>query len=235
MRYRDALAIGTSEGTIQCTYAILYGEEEYSKKMGRKVHRHLFSLQRKIDGFNYLPVATNWFDSQYSEGQMRDLSSDNTQTATNIEYDPSRGYQGSGYVYTGDGKEGIFRWGVSSNRFDEDKTDEMATGLIGFDLPIVKVTEYSEEKYVPAELLPDARLYILKTMEAARVLDKRWEEMYKRILNYNGTVYVKPAAFNWQPVEVRNSANRSAMIEQARKEMEQAKAVLIAAGASNIL
>lgn len=68
-----------------------------------------------------------------------------------------------------------------------------------------------------------------------------WERLLK-LINADDWVYVKPAAFRWNITQVRTVANENTdpnsalgRLAAAQKNLDKAKAVLIAAGLSNLL
>ena len=204
MRYKQALSIGKSEGTIQCTYAILFD------KSGRK----LFALQRKHFEDH---IPRNYLVNEGSD--YGDFWGDNMLIP-----------------YTGAGKEGVVLWDGGSRT-----TDNTDTGYLTIDFPLVEAVQYSADKLVPAKLLYEAKTYLLRTITSAKVVKKqyseRWQKLYDTINNAD-VVYVKPAAFNWQPVEIGGSTNiesKTTKIQKAKQKLDQAKAILIAAGATNII
>lgn len=191
MRYKQALSIGKSEGTIQCTYAIIYDEEL----------QPLFALQRSNNVDKFANV-------DYNAG-IRDLAM---------------------IPYTGDGREGIVMW-KTTDLFGE----KVQTGEIVFDLPVVLATEEKYwGRYVEVEMLYEAKTYITRTIASCKNVGERYQRLMERIYS-NAKFYVKPAAFNWQPIEIRKTAEQETRIQKAKQKLDQAKAILIAAGATNII
>ena len=200
MWYRQALAIGRAEGTIQCTYAIIYNAS------GKK----LFALQRRNFEDQVAYVESN---------QIRDdLIVVDTQTY---------------------GAEGIIAWQADARTPD----GFVDTGYIRFDLPLVIANEYSQDKLVPVKLDYNAIAYIKRTLSTAKKYkggyNPRWLELSK-MLNDTDIFYVKPAAFDWRPLDVshmRNSSNAEwvAKVNKAKKEYEQAKAIMAAASATVLM
>ena len=172
MKYKQALNIGTqAEGTIQCTYAVIYGSNK----------KPLFALQRKdfdsqTSYFDYkrntgydLNNTPEWDESDKqtsflgAQQQFGDLNKfDVNVSSRNI------------FVYTGAGKEGILTW---QSRGDGGLLENAPTGLIDFDLPLVAVEKYSSDTLVPAKLLYEAVEYIKKTISTAKKARKYeiWE------------------------------------------------------------
>lgn len=260
MKYKQALQIGTqAEGTIQCTYAVIY---DNNKKPLFALQRRCFESQKAY--YRYMQEdAHDYFDSQ----KFSDVI----------------------LVYTGDGKEGILAW---QDRGDGGNLENAPTGLLDFDLPLVAVTGYSDQTYVPAKLLSPAVAYIKKTIASAQHRNKyilweideeteeqrklgeqwtmpnidklnktaqkgkkidytietkhlaaKWEDLLARI-NADDVVYVKPAAFRWEVTKLKQNPDTEesrelreakTRMEIAKQKYDAAKAVLVAAGLTNLI
>lgn len=120
----------------------------------------LFSLQRRKFEQH---LDKNILDAQYSEDP-------------NDHYDSDRNNQFADAVYTGSGKEGIIAWDYGY------WLTQAETGYIDFDLPLVAASyPASSERLVPVKLLPDAVLYIEKTLLSLK--PKPHYSIYKKVEN----------------------------------------------------
>ena len=205
MWYKAALGFGNSEGTIQCTYAIIYDAD------GNK----LFALQRK--GFE-----------KRSGGMSTQQNAWLQEENGNGNYDQDISNWG-GLVYTGSSQEGLFYWDSGSAM-----TDFATTGYLTIDFPLVLAKEWSGERLVPVTLLPEAVAFIKRTLTSIQgrtMKNPKWIELANR-LNTTETFYVKPAAFNWHPIDIRVNTGR---LKKAEENLNKAKALLAAAGVATIL
>ena len=215
MKYKQGLNIGHCEGTIQCTYAVIYSDPYGTKK--------LFALQRR----NF---ADKWnLDNSGNEGY------DNS----NPDNFTLQSSQGIITTYTGFGAEGIIGWDMRGGT--KGATWGAATGMITFDMPLVLATEHSNARFVPVTLLEDAVMYIRRTLNNDNIKHYRehWAELASRIQS-GTTVYVKPAAFNWQPINLINSVDKNGIpisekVQVSKEKLDKARRALILAGASNLL
>ena len=272
MRYKDALAIGTSEGTIQCTYAIIYDAK------GNK----LFALQRK--GFEQR--LDNVMDLQQGN--------DSYQASTNFTSVTYTGHGAEGIVAWDDGsyltnvETGYIVFDMPLVRAKQHSNDRLIPVTLLYDaIAYIKKTMASGKEinyWVYALYAPDgleieqsydqrkigtwikqletkygtitktnndtteARDITITTPDGSyRIIGKqtkgrnpRWIELANK-LNDKDTFYVKPAAFNWQPINTENAIDPetgltySDKLKEAQKKYESAKALLIAAGATALL
>ena len=113
-----------------------------------------------------------------------------------------------------------------------------------FTFPMVIADRYSADRLVPAVLTYEAKDLIYQYAKNARGAGKqqymRW--VYDQVKN--GTVYIKPAAFNWYPLNVENLQvvtssgtieDLTAELQAAEQKMKSARALLIAAGVSTAI
>lgn len=262
MWYREALAIGRAQGTIQCTYAIIYDQD------GKK----LFALQRLN------PASQKAADIMTRNGGKESDPDSRSVETWNLDL-----------VDTSFGQEGIIAWQQDVRTENLDRVD---TGYIVFDLPLVIAEEHSNDRLVPVRLDANAVLYIqntlwatktytgyeLYTKDLSRVIDSgksnpnywgktytkdgvmyvdtkrngtcivqalldyrkpHWAELIRR-LNADEVFYVKPAAFDWQPIDVSHMNNGSnpewvRRKDEAYAKLQKSKKMLMLAGLSNIL
>lgn len=204
MWYKAALSFGKAEGTVQCTYAIIYDKE------GNK----LFALQRKnfenrSGGMNAQQNA--WFQEEFENG--------------NYGWDAANN---GAMVYTGASQEGLFYWDSGSAQ-----TEFTDTGYLTIDFPLVLAKEWSGERLVPVTLLPEAVGYIKRTLQSVQTRRHRekWIALAERLNEYE-TFYVKPAAFNWHPIDV---SIKTEQLKKAENDLNAAKAILAAAGVATII
>lgn len=248
MKYKQALTIGTSEGVVQCTYAIIYDKD------GKKV----FAFQRKnFDIFS----GTKSFLQPYLQDGNNSYAVNNDQLQRQFA------------TYLGYGEEGIVGWDGGNII-----VGDVATGYITFDMPLVAAEKWSGERLVPVKLLFPAIAYIKRTLESSNPISwwslvdeqgerigeptintklvKQWMDegkMYTTFKDYapqwkkliNGlndkeTYYIKPAAFNWQPIATDHLATnygeyQSEQLKAAKERLDKAKRILIAAGAGALI
>lgn len=249
MKYRGAFSIGNvCEGTIQCTYATIYDASG----------KGLFSLQKNKTQYAYSYKSTGGAIVQ--------------KLGDNIFFDARQGDVGAG-------RDTDMRGGITIN------------------LPLVYITEISDDTLVPAYLTDDAVEVISKALEkmkvyrysiyrVAKMTTTEQEKGSKKLvgvqyyapnieaLNNNLTdhryqyeveteyivspkyqqlldtisrremIYVKPAAFDWKPINGYNATVKGAdgkeiklsdALAAAEKKVARAKALLAMAGASIIL
>lgn len=269
MWYRQAMAFGDSEGTIQCTFATIYDAQ------GRSV----FSLQRenfklKEQYYNAYFQSDKWLNGHYKN---------------------NLGHYGS-LVYTGSGAEGIFYWDqggeftrdsltgyisidfplVYAEKWSGAKVVPVKLLQPAVDFIKRSISGIQKDKlikaydifvnasgkrgrlirtvYTPSEICNFLGLYFWSDeyqKKVAEVLnsgkdviydkyivaapEKRpnpiWENLHNR-LNTTETFYVRPAAFNWHPVNVRVKED---YLDKLKSDLDKAKALLIATGAATLI
>lgn len=258
MWYRGAMSFGDSEGTIQCTYAIIYDKD------GNRI----FALQRKKWEERLETKSLAWLQESFDNGH----------------YQYPNGF--GSMVYTGAGQEGIFYWddgniytgntttGYLTIDFPLVVAKEYSTERL---VPVRLLPEavafikkalangqkktwvynvYNNnngekgelvETYYYAEALKhatginheqwlrdnkDGRIVTDKyIIESAQVPDPRFEKVRNRI-NESETFYVKPAAFNWHPINVNVKSER---LKKAKADLDRAQALLVAAGVATAI
>ena len=141
MFYKNALKMGTSEGTVQCTYATIYADNRGT--------RPLFSFQRKdwaaAPGFGF-----------GGRGMIDDLD---TKNYGNMSYGFASGNaylvdEGIVATYTGYGREGVIGWDDGKALRGE------STVYTTFDFPLVVANEWSADRYVPVRLVQEAAAFL---------------------------------------------------------------------------
>ena len=149
MFYKNALKMGTSEGTVQCTYATIYADNRGT--------RPLFSFQRKdwaaAPGFGF-----------GGRGMIDDLD---TKNYGNMSYGFASGGaylvdEGIVATYTGYGREGVIGWDDGKALRGE------STVYTTFDFPLVVANEWSADRYVPVRLVQEAAAYLRHTLDHAK-------------------------------------------------------------------
>lgn len=255
MWYRNALAIGRSQGTIQCTYAIIYDENG----------NRLFALQRKN------------FDEKYKAYQGRYEYSTVFRTIVDTgfgaegivawEFDQPTpdGFTDTGYINFD--LPLVFAEKHSSERLVPVKLDYNAVAYIKKTLasaaPVDMVSLITVEEWSKFMSDPTYKPSVYKKItvpefntgkangdlveykgvtyhfEFGKDYNPRWKRLTD-MLNDTDTFYVKPAAFDWQPVDVSHMNNGSnpewVLRKKAAKEnYDKAKRLLILAAGSNIL
>ena len=149
MFYKNALKMGTSEGTVQCTYATIYADNRGT--------RPLFSFQRKdwaaAPGFGF-----------GGRGMIDDLD---TKNYGNMSYGFASGNaylvdEGIVATYTGYGREGVIGWDDGKALRGE------STVYTTFDFPLVVANEWSADRYVPVRLVQEAAAFLRHTLDHAK-------------------------------------------------------------------
>ena len=261
MWYRDALAIGRSEGTIQCTYAIIYDAD------GRK----LFALQRKNfeDEYNKYQGMYEYSDTQRT---IVDTGWGNEGiVAWEIDQRTPDGAVDTGYIAFD--LPLVYAEEYSTERLVPVKLDYNAVAYLKKTLasaaPINMVALITMDEWKAFKDDPDNyKPSVYKKMtgsEFARIADHhkntdestvefegvvyhyetykdynpRWKKLTD-MLNDTDTFYVKPAAFRWQPVDVSHMNNGSNPEWAKRKQaaldnLNKAKRMLLLAIGSNII
>ena len=267
MKYKEALQIGTqAEGTIQCTYATIYDAN----------HRPLFSLQRK----NFDKSDAYWeFMREYGDGSTPGRESNQT-IAENFVYtaDGQEGVilwdlHGRGQVDIDNAPTGIITFDVPLVVVDQYSEDQYIPCKLLY--PTVEYLQRTIQsakkvkKYTIYKLKDDGTLGDIVGIQYTKpkeedlenghcdyrvdpkALPKVWEDLLHAI-NSDDTLYVKPAAFNWQITQIRvnfvtdeeakekgavatDPTSALGILDAARKKYEKAKAVLVAAGLTNFI
>lgn len=137
--------------------------------------------------------------------------------------------------------EGIIAWEYDKRLQSGEYAD---TGYIVFDLPLVIADKHSDERLVPVRLDYNAIAYIRRTLASARKKpDGSYNERWMRLaesLSDTATYYVKPAAFDWQPIDVShmNNGHNPEWVTRkqiAKDRLDRAKAILAVASATMII
>ena len=251
MWYRQALAIGRAEGTIQCTYAIIYD------KSGEK----LFALQRK----NFEDkLRADGLSKERSEGDQRNIVVDTYYGAEGIIAWQLDAKTGGDFVDTG-----YIAFDMPLVIADEHSDDRLVPVRLDYNaIAYIKKTLASAKEinaYVfykvgaDGKRVEDEKLFRLTSEQRTKFKDQaaqkdadglplaetikdyhpRWLKL-SQSLNDTDTFYVKPAAFDWQPVDTRHMNNGSnpdwvLRRDEAKSRLDKARKLLIAAGFSNIL
>lgn len=291
MKYREALAIGKADGTIQCTFAIIYDKD------GKK----LFALQRK----NFSSPHKSLADGKDSAQVTASYNTIVVDTGTNLKSEgiiawladkrTPDGYVNTGYVNID------FPLVMADKRSDERlvpvRLDYNAIAYIKRTLSSAKkrwmywlfnkaewdayMQEYeSGNTNAPAPEPVDKVIsknggfrskYIFDNEDRKTVLDSNGKPIsdehiakdldgnvyhYERVLDYDprwlklsqslndtDTYYVKPAAFRWNPIDASHldggvyseDPEMIEKIKQSKARLDRAKALLLTAGATNIL
>ncbi len=240
MDYSQALAIGTSEGTVKNTYATIYADE--------KGMRPLFSIQRK----NFEEKA-----------EIKDLYLNN---GYNYSWNKSNGNLIA--VYTGYGKEALIAWdrggdapgltGYATVDFPIVYAEQYTEGklvpvkLLYETISYLKMTlayatpgYYVYEKdgkytYYPKLTEKQYSDFVKDEYTIKRDLSPAYRELRDNVLNQNSVYYVKPDAFVWNAVNCNHVKNASgeyetAELKKAKADLEKAKRILILAGGAALL
>ena len=238
MWYRDALSIGKSIGTIQCTYAELFADPNGQQKV--------FSLQRKKFMTQY---EISELEHKYYQVDM----------SWNPEGIPAWDLNGKGGIPEGyivfdlplviadvHSDDRLVPVRLDYNAVDYIKRTLRATKMrpyyVVYDNPedpqIIRQTFSKPETYTDKK----GRLRTRKDDYYVAIYEKVFDRFEKlaKMLNENDIFYVKPAAFRWMPIDVShmNNGTNPEFVKrknEAYKKMKDAEKVLLLAGISNII
>ena len=238
MWYRDALSIGKSIGTIQCTFAELIADPNGQQKV--------FSLQRK----RFMTQHERYeLDHKYYQVDM----SWNSEGIPAWDLDRKWGVP-EGYIVFDlplviadvHSDDRLVPVRLDYNAVDYIKRTLRATKMrpyyVVYDNPedpqIIRQTFAKPETYTDKK----GRLRTRKDDYYVAIYEKisdRFEKLAK-MLNENDIFYVKPAAFRWMPIDVShmNNGTNPEFVKrknEAYKKMKDAEKVLLLAGISNII
>lgn len=256
MTYREALHIGSAaEGIIKCTYARLYNKDG----------KNLFSLQRKsaekkvvyggdLDG-DGVPDTISYdgekkhdaveFDQYFQDedkGKIYfDLPMVKADEISNNRLVPA--------YFTPEAVE-IIRAAMQKMRIAKWTVwrvwDVNTPGAAKGNRRAMQHTYTWSQDWERSWMLKDTDNYHHE-FSKEQVLNPRFERLIE-IITSGEAIYIKPAAFEWYATDIKNATtittdengneieiNLNEAVENARKKMEQAKAVLIGAGLTNIL
>lgn len=263
MDYREALHIGSkAEGIIKCTYARLY-----DRPVSWQEHylNYLFSLQRKdaAEVVTYGPDANGDGIPDYiiktGRKEQRDV----------IEFDP-RFQDKDGTIYydfpmvVADGlADGV----VVPAHFTPE-----AVEILRYAMSKMKTRKWTVYRVWDVDT-PGASKGSDKAMQSTYSYSKDWERSWTskdtdnyhhevrsekvtnprferiiKIIESGEPIYIKPAAFEWYPLDIQNATivekgengeeyelNLDEAIAAAEERLNKAKAILIAAGFTNII
>lgn len=231
MWYRQSLAIGRSEGIIQCTYAIIYDAN------GNK----LFALQRK----NF-DVSENIKNFGSSNGNIAVNTGGGREGIIAWFVDKRVGddYADTAYI-TFDmplviakeySQDKLVPVTLDYNAIDYIKSTLASARKVKMPIVYMTLEDGSNEiiykgnvKYMPADVREGVKSGKYK-QTVIDDYDPRWLALSKK-LNDVDTFYVKPAAFDWQPTDLSNiNASYQDRVAAAKKKLDQAKALLLASG-----
>lgn len=221
MTYKDIWGVSSrAEGTIRCTYAELHREPN------RSATSFIYSMQqRHMRDFCYVVERTGEIMDKNMSQQLGVWGSDGSANKMDLEA-----------IGTIEYLTGKTRQSLKDDpdltleqlrEQDPEQVEQDTVRLIrwyGIDEAIVEVTEYSDQELVPARLL-ESGLRILP------------ESLRTWFAQHDYRCYVNPAAFVWHPTGVGDFDYGGAKerVINARKKMQQARNLLIAAGAATIL
>ena len=257
MKYKQALTVGTqAEGTIQCTYATLYD------KRGRALFSLQRKNFEQSDA--YLEYLHEYgYDGTAQYGDNKTIAENYVYTADGQEGVILWDMHGRGQVDIDNAPTGLITFDVPLVAVDSYSPDRLVPCKLL--LPAVeylqrtiksakKVTKYTIYKInedgtrgqtvMETYTKPDFDKLEEENCGCdidPKALARTWEDLLKRI-NTNDVLYVKPAAFRWEITQVRTNSNDltdpdSALgrMEAAKEKYEKAKAVLVAAGLTNLI
>lgn len=260
MDYREALHIGSkAEGVIKCTFARLY-DRPVSKQAQNLAY--LFSLQRKdaAEVVTYGPDANGDGIPDYitktGRKEQRDV----------IEFD-SRFQDVDGTIYYD--FPVVVADGLSDGVVVPAHLTPEAVEILRYAMSKMKTRKWTVYR-VWDTFTPGAKE---EAMQSTYTWSKAWENFWKerdtdnyhhevrseivanprferiiKIIESGEPIYIKPAAFEWYPLDVKNTTiiekgengeeyelNLDDAIAAAEDRLNKAKAILIAAGFTNII
>lgn len=263
MTYREALAIGTkADGAIKCTFATIYADPEGKQP--------LFSLQRDKTNYNWLYKNKNQLEFVQGENGELIPQSSTFQLANGLYfYDGESRYGGAdGWLY--EIEIPIVRVdGIENSRCVPATLLSDALDLIKKAIANVKkrtlykvwlVSDPGSPGYPSRNVAwqdivaPDKKQwqdtgnsYTHYEFTTEQVLSPKYQKLLE-VLKKNETVYIKPDAFTWQPLDARNATitvtdengneitvSLDDYIDQKKQEYEQARKLLIIAGGAALL
>lgn len=253
MTFREALHIGSkAEGTIKCTYATIYDA----------TGKGLFSLQREKASRGYE------YRGGYSDGaSMSDV--DLVELNNGVWFNEGGTYRDTDIAGKVSYQLPMVRvTAESTDRLIPATLTAEAIDIITAALSKMKATKFTVWKVWKVDL-PSGKAgrrvevehmyhltsgkelyyhrledeYFRYEITSENVINPRYQALID-ILRTKGTVYIKPAAFDWQALDVNNAVieqidtdgqkieiKLSDALAQAKQKYEQAKAILAAAGA----
>lgn len=213
MKYREALNIGyEADGTIKCTFATLYDENG----------KNLFSIQRKdaVRGMVYTGDATNAeavLNSGLAMWNTIDLQS-------GVWVESNRYSESDGFSISVDIPLVTITGEPSAERLVPCKLIPGAIALLQNKLKNTKkVTRWTcstEKGYVGTTYKYEvaeqwkAKGYDVK---ATMVLNPNYQKLIDLLAN-QGTFYIKPAAFDWQVLELKEEAEITYIDENGNEQ-----------------
>lgn len=249
MKYREAFAIGSvCEGTIQCTYATIYGADG----------KGLFSLQRSKASRAYTytsyggAIITNLGDDVYFDNSQGATSNRDAEIGGGVRVDLPLVY----ITETSDDtlvpayltEDAI--WIITKalekmrvNRYTIYRVADYTTSKQEKGTRVAVQTQYYAPDMKQWEMDNSDHRYHYEVEVEKDIISPKYKKLID-IISTRGTVYIKPAAFKWIPMDEMNStivdANGKVIkltdaLAEAEKKVARAKALLAMAGASIIL
>lgn len=240
MKWREAHSIGNkAEGIIRCTYARLYN----------KAGKVLFSLQRVSAEERARMVGNHVTGELYMVGTEKD----------------ARGvFQWTDYKFDGPEANVNYDMPlvVTSGVNDDkrvpatltDKAREILTNSLNNTKRVVRYDIYRcydlddpDHGFKAGDRIKEAQQYhndfdrrytitypkYHYETEAVNVLRPAYQKLID-ILKRKEVVYIRPAAFDWEPIDIKAS-NLDEQIAAAKRKMDTARAIAIAAGVATLL
>ena len=240
MKWREAHTIGNkAEGIIRCTYARIYDKagnvlfslqrvaaEDHPVLAGNSLTGDLYMIGREADERGVF----TWREGNYNEGEKADINFDLPLVVTSGVSDGKlvpatltdkareiiiTSLQNTRKVIRFD----IYRvWDVSvDNQHKAGDREKVAQ-------------QYSNQ--IPEKYKQSKATYHYE-WEQVNVLRPTYQKLIE-ILDRGEVVYIKPAAFDWEPLDIK-AMSLDEEIAKAKKKMDAAKAAMIAAGVATLL
>lgn len=259
MTYKEALHIGSkADGVIKCTYATIHDAQG----------NRLFSLQN-MDAEYGVTYKSGYADTMEQEMKRKKEDWILTQLTPDIYFADS----GFGGVTSGDAdiRGGITMkvplveiTTISDARLVPAKLTTEGAKLIinacknvvayrfvikaiatlqdGTETTTTIQTTYTKPTKEQLDKIQAAKKVRKVWVETEKVTNPRYEKLAE-VINKNQTIYIKPAAFDWHPVDITNATitdkdgkaiSLDIALDAAKKKMDTAKALLAGAAITNI-
>lgn len=263
MEYREALHIGSkAEGVIKCTYARLYDQPVSKEEQNLK---YLFSLQRKdaAEVVVYGPDANGDGIPDYITETGRKEQHDAIEFDSRFQDEDGVIYYDLPMVVVDGLEDGVvvpahftpeavevLRYAMSKmkvRKFTVYRVWDVDMPGTSKGARVAMQSTYSYSKDWEWSWTSKDTDNYHHEIEQESVINPRFERLIK-IVESGEPIYIKPAAFDWHPFDIENATiiekgengkeyelNLDDAIAAAEDRLNKAKAILIAAGFTNII
>ena len=256
MHYKHALAIGDAEGVVQCTFAVIYKDN--------KGQTPLFSLQRKrFEDTSPFIKDLYWNNRGNESWGKAGTWDDNVATYTGYGKEALIGWD-KGTVIQNQGLTGYTVVDfplVKATKWNEGRyvpVTLVEEAVIYIKKTLMYAKRYNWYDYIDPTTGKTVKTGLVpkKEDERERVIKKakrdgytykeyidyspQWRYLKKSVLNPDTVYYIKPAAFNWYPVNIKNTVDANGILitqeaQDALADLERAKKLLILAGGAALI